>query len=162
MIKLITSKSHRFNRHILIKDKNVFVDGKGEVEVEEGYVTSALAAGFELVDKDAKFTSVEEEKKVKDVNDLLTAAKEQAKEIINQAKIEADRIILEAKNYANVVIQESGIEEKEEFIKTLSDRKVDELREIVASSDFYTKEQYSGMKKAELIEAIVKIRYPEE
>lgn len=162
MIKLITDRKHRFNKYILIGDKNVFIDSKGEIQVDENDVVAALDSGFELVDKDVRFTSKEEAKKVKEVTDILNSAKEQAKEIIAEAEREAKNIIMEAQKQANVIITESNVEEKDEFLKKIQDMKVDELREIVASSDVFTPEQYKGMKKAELIDAIMKIKYSQE
>jgi len=159
MIKLITDKKHRFGKYILIKNKNMFVSPNGEIEVEENLVTYALEAGFELVDKDAKFISREEEVKIKEVNDILSSAKQNAEEIIKEAHREADKIIMEAKKAANIIIEDSGIEEKQEFESKLKDRKVEELREVLASSDNYDKETISKMKKQELIDAIMKIRY---
>jgi len=161
MIKLITDKKHRFNREILIKDKSVFVDSNGEINVNEDLVTYALEAGFELVDKNVKFTSKEEELKIKEVNDILEGAKSSAKEIIEEARREAERIILEAKKAANVIIEDSGVIEKEEFKKKLMGRKIEELKEIIASTDMYTKEQYNTMKKTEMIDAIMKIQFGE-
>lgn len=159
MIKLITDKRHRFGKYILIRNKNVFVNSNGEIEVEENLVTYALEVGFELVDKNVKFTSKEEEIKIKEVNDILSSAKQNAEEIIEEAHREADRIIMEAKKTANVIIEDSGIEEKQEFESKLKDRKVEELRDVLASSDNYDKETINKMKKQELIDAIMKIRY---
>lgn len=159
MIKLITDKRHRFGKYILIKNKNIFVSSNGEIEVEENLVTYALEVGFELMDKDAKFTSRKEEIKIKEVNDILSSAKQNAEEIIKEAHREADKIIMEAKKAANVIIEDSGIEEKQEFESKLKDRKVEELREVLVSSDNYDKETISKMKKQELIDAIMKIRY---
>lgn len=161
MIKLKTDKVHRFNKSILIGNNTVFVNNVGQIEVDENLVTTALTVGFELVDKNAKFTSTEEQKKVEDVNNILNAAKSQAEEIINNAKLEAEKIITEASIQANAVTVNSGVEEKEEFLKKLKERKVEELKEIAVSSDAYTADQVKEMKKAELIEAIMQIRYPE-
>jgi len=160
MIKLFTTKKHRFGSRLIIKNQEVIVNNLGEIEVDETFVTSAMEVGFELVDKDAKFTSVEEANKVKEVNEILISAKKQADEIISEAKREAELIIMEAKTAANAVIFNTGTEEKNEFLKTLQDRKVDELREVAVSSDMYTSEEVNKMKKTDLIEAIMKIRYP--
>jgi len=160
MIKLITDKRHRFGKSVLIKDTNFQVDNDGTIEVPEGLVTSALEVGFVLVDKDAKFTSDEEAKKIKDVDDIISSARMQAKEIISEAHQEAKKIIMEAQTQSNAIIINSGVEEKDEFLKKLQERKVDNLREVVASSDLYTQEQIATMKKADLINAIMEIRYP--
>ena len=161
MIKLKTNKPHRFNRTILIGNNSVFVNNVGQIEVDENLVSTALTVGFELVDKDVKFTSVEEQKKVDDVNNILKAANAQAEEIIKNAKLEAERIITDANIQANAALVNSGVEEKEEFLKKLKERKVEELREIAVSSDAYTDEQVKEMKKAELIDVIMKLRYSE-
>ena len=92
----------------------------------------------------------------------LTELKERIEIIIAEAEREAKNIIMEAQKQANVIITESNVEEKDEFLKKIQDMKVDELREIVASSDVFTPEQYKGMKKAELIDAIMKIKYSQE
>lgn len=159
MIKLITNKKHRFNKNILLKDRKVFVNNKGEIDVDESLVALALNCDFELVDKNAKFTSIEEQKQVKAVEDIINSSRETAKEIIEEAKREAERIIFEANKKANKIIEESNVEEKDEFTRKLQGRKVEELREVLASSDIYTEEEYKAMKKNELIDAIVKIRF---
>jgi len=162
MIKLITDKKHRFNKQVLIGNKDVFINSNGEIEVEESLVTTALDVGFELVDKDVKFTSKEEAAKIKDVVDTLNSAKATAKEIIEEAKKEAEKIINEAQKRAEALLVNNGVGEKEEFLKKIQAMKVPELKEILVSSDKYSEEDLKVMKKEDLINAIMKIKYSEE
>ena len=138
MIKLTTSLKHRFNKQILLGNKNVFVDSEGGIEIEENLVTVALESGFELVDKNAKFTSKEEAAKVEEVQNILNSAKETAKEIIAEAEREAVKIVAEAQKRAESIIIENNVEEQEEFQKKLNARSIKDLIEILVSTDAFT------------------------
>ncbi len=162
MIKLITDKRHRFNKQILLNNKNVLVNSNGEIEVEEDLVVAALESGFELVDKNVKFTSKAEAEKIKEVESTLNSAKETAKEIIAEAQREAAKIITEAQKRAGEIIIESNVEEEEDFRKKLQERKVNDLKEILISSDLFTEDDLKSMKKEELIDAIMKIKFSKE
>lgn len=162
MIKLITPLKHRFNKQILLGGKNIFVDSEGGIEVEESLVTTALESGFELVDKNVKFTSKEEAAKIEEVQNVLNSAKETAKEIIAEAEKEAVKIIAEAQKRAESIIIENNTEEQEEFKKKLEGRSVKDLVEILVSTDAFTEEDCKEMKKKDLIGAIMKAKFSKE
>lgn len=161
MIKIVTKKSNRFNKTILINNKQVQVDGRGEAEVEENLVVYALEVGFDLVDPSAKFSSQEEMDKVSQVQDLLLSAKKQAEVIVAEAHKEAESIIEEARKKAGLILEEGHVDQKDFARKNLEEKTVKEIKEILASSGV-EEDSYKNLKKEELIDLAIKISFEEE
>ena len=86
MVKIYTTKKHRFGKSVVIADTTIKVDNTGNAEVPEDIVSQALIGGFELVDKSVEFPTEEEKKHVQEVNEILESAKLEAKAIIAKAE----------------------------------------------------------------------------
>lgn len=159
MIKLKTDLKHRFGKSVSIQNQVIPVSGTGEIQVEESIVALAIECGFELVDKNAVFTSKEEQAKVKEMTAIIESANLQAKEIIATAEKQAEEIIATAQKEAEKVTLSAQVDEKTEMKKKLGEQKVNDLRETLIVSG-YSQEDVSSLKKEELINLIVENTYP--
>ena len=159
MIKLKTDLKHRFGKSVSIQNQVIPVSGTGEIQVEESIVALAIECGFELVDKNAVFTSKEEQAKVKEMTAIIESANLQAKEIIATAEKQAEEIIATAQKEAEKVTLSAQVDEKTEMKKKLGEQKVNDLRETLIVSG-YSQEDVNSLKKEELINLIVENTYP--
>jgi len=156
MIQIKTSKANRFNQTILIGKDKISVDKSGLAEVEETSVSKALLIGFELVDKDQKFSSETELQHIEDVNDLLEAAKKQAAEIIKQAEDKAKVIIADAESKAKAIIADNNVDELTEYKESLQKLTVAELKDTLVQAGVAKEKYASIVKKDDLINFIIK------
>lgn len=159
MIKLKTDLKHRFGKSVSIQNQVIPVSGTGEIQVEESIVALAIECGFELVDKNAVFTSKEEQAKVKEMTTIIENANLQAKQIIADAEKQAEEIIATAQKEAEKVTLSAQVDEKTEMKKKLGEQKVNDLRETLIVSG-YSQEDVNSLKKEELINLIVENTYP--
>ena len=159
-IKIFTTQKHRFGRSLNVAGVTFSVDAKGFAEVPEDKAARVLASGFELADKDAKFTSEEELQKANDVQQILEAAKAQAAAIIAEAEKEAAKIIAAAKKEAGSIEEEEMLPEKEAKMAELKGMSNDELKGLLAEVGV-PEADYAKMKKAELIDKIMSIIFAE-
>lgn len=159
MIKLKTDLKHRFGKSVSIQNQVIPVSETGEIQVEESIVALAIECGFELVDKNAVFTSKEEQAKVKEMTAIIESANLQAKEIIATAEKQAEEIIATAQKEAEKVTLSAQVDEKTEMKKKLGEQKVNDLRETLIVSG-YSQEDVNSLKKEELINLIVENTYP--
>jgi len=160
MVKIYTTKKHRFNRVLAIAGANVNVDGEGYAEVAEDIVSQALIAGFELVDKNAKFASEEEKTHVKEVNAILESAKAEANAIREEAKAEAAKIIADAEAKAGLIEVENKVDEKAVKREELASKKVGELKGICQDSGI-PEEEWKTLKKEELVDLLMSFIFEE-
>ena len=154
MIKLKTDLKHRFGKSVSIQNQVIPVSETGEIQVEESIVALAIECGFELVDKNAVFTSKEEQAKVKEMTAIIESANLQAKEIIATAEKQAEEIIATAQKEAEKVTLIAQVDEKTELKKKLGEQKVNDLRETLIISG-YSQEEVNSLKKEDLINLIV-------
>lgn len=159
MIKLKTDLKHRFGKSVSIQNQVIPVSETGEIQVEESIVALAIECGFELVDKNAVFTSKEEQAKVKEMTAIIESANLQAKEIIATAEKQAEEIIATAQKEAEKVTLSAQVDEKTEMKKKLGEQKVNDLRETLIVSG-YSQEDVNSLKKEDLINLIVENTYP--
>ena len=159
MIKLKTDLKHRFGKSVSIQNQVIPVSGTGEIQVEESIVALAIECGFELVDKNAVFTSKEEQAKVKEMTAIIESANLQAKEIIATAEKQAEEIIATAQKEAEKVTLSAQVDEKTEMKKKLGEQKINDLRETLIVSG-YSQEDVNSLKKEELINLIVEHTHP--
>ena len=159
MIKLKTDLKHRFGKSVSIQNQVIPVSGTGEIQVEESIVALAIECGFELVDKNAVFTSKEEQAKVKEMTAIIESANLQAKEIIATAEKQAEEIIATAQKEAEKVTLSAQVDEKTGMKKKLGEQKVNDLRETLIVSG-YSQEEVNSLKKEELINLIVEHTHP--
>lgn len=159
MIKLKTDLKHRFGKSVFIQNQVIPVSETGEIQVEESIVALAIECGFELVDKNAVFTSKEEQAKVKEMTAIIESANLQAKEIIATAEKQAEEIIATAQKEAEKVTLSAQVDEKTEMKKKLGEQKVNDLRETLIVSG-YSQEDVNSLKKEDLINLIVENTYP--
>jgi len=154
MVKIYTTKKHRFNRSVIVAGTVVQVDNTGNAEVSEEIVSQALIDGFELVDKSVEFPTEEQRKHVQEVNEILESAKLEAKEIIAKAEKEAEEIILNAKKEAGLITAENHVDEKAAKKEELNSKKVDDLKALCVDAGI-PEEKWKGLKKADLVELIL-------
>lgn len=154
MVKIYTTKKHRFNRSVIVAGTVVQVDNTGNAEVSEEIVSQALIDGFELVDKSVEFPTEEQKKHVQEVNEILESAKSEAKEIIAKAEKEAEEIILNAKKEAGLITVENHVDEKAAKKEELNSKKVDDLKALCVDAGI-PEEKWKGLKKADLVELIL-------
>lgn len=160
MIKVLTTKKHRFNKSIVISGQVIQIDASGYASVSEDIVSQALIAGFELVDKDAKFPTEEQKQHVAEVNAILESAKAQAAGIIAEAEQKAKEIIAEAELKAGKISQEGQADEREAKKAELAAKKVDELKALCADVKI-PEEQWEHLKKAELVDLLMSFIFDE-
>ena len=160
MVKIYTTKKHRFGKSVVIADTTIKVDNTGNAEVSEDIVSQALIGGFELVDKSVEFPTEEQKKHVQEVNEILESAKLEAKEIIAKAEKEAEEIILNAKKEAGLITAENHVDEKAAKKEELNSKKVDELRALCVDAGI-PEENWKSLKKAELVELILSFIFEE-
>ena len=159
MIKLKTDLKHRFGKSVSIQNQVIPVSGTGEIQVEESIVALAIECGFELVDKNAVFTSKEEQAKVKEMTAIIESANLQAKEIIATAEKQAEEIIATAQKEAEKVTLSAQVDEKTGMKKKLGEQKVNDLRETLIVSG-YSQEEVNSLQQEELINLIVEHTHP--
>lgn len=159
-IKIFTTQKHRFGRKLNVSGVAFDVDAKGFAEVPEDKVARVLASGFELVDKNAKFTSIEEQAKADDVRQIIEAAKAQAAEIISTAQKEANSIIAAARKEAGDIEEEGLVPEKAAKIEELKGMTNEELKGLLAEAGV-PEAEYAKMKKGDLIDKIISIIFAE-
>ena len=155
MVEIFTEKKHRFGKALIVGNVTVQVDAKGHAMVPENIVSQALISGFELVDKTAKFETEEEQQHVKEVNELLDCARQEAKAIIAEAERKAKEIISQAEIEAGKIKEEGQVDEKEAKKAELSSKKVDDLKALCADAGI-PEENWKNLKKAELVDLLMK------
>jgi cell division septum initiation protein DivIVA len=160
MVKIYTTKKHRFNRSVVIAGTTVQVDNAGNAEISEELVSQALIGGFELVDKSVEFPTEEEQKHVQEVNEILESAKLEAKAIIAKAEKEAEEIILKAKQEAGLITAENHVDEKTAKKEELNSKKVDDLKALCVDAGI-PEDKWKSLKKAELVELILSFIFEE-
>lgn len=161
MIEIVTFKKNRFGRSIVIKGQEVHIDTAGHASVNEDIVSAALVAGFELVDKTAKFTTEEEQAHVEEVNGILESAKAEAAAIVAAAEKQAAEIIAEAEKQAGIIKQENHVDEKAAKKAELESRKVDDLKALCADAGI-PEDKYKSLKKAELVDLLMSFIFDAE
>lgn len=159
-IEIFTTQKHRFGKTLNVSGIILTLDGKGHANVPEDKVAKLLASGFELVDKDAKFTSQEEMDKAEEVNQIIQSAKAQAKAIIAEAEKKAAKIISEAEKKAGEVEESANVPEKEAKLAELKAMSNDELKSLLAEAGV-PEAEYSKLKKADLVDKIMSIIFAE-
>ncbi len=160
MVKIYTTKKHRFNRSVVIAGTAVQVDSVGNAEISEELVSKALIGGFELVDKSVEFPTEEEKKHVQEVNEILESAKQEAKAIIAKAEKEAEEIIFKAKQEAGLITAENHVDEKAAKREELTGKKVDDLKALCVDAGI-PEDKWKGLKKADLVELILSFIFEE-
>ena len=155
MVEIFTEKKNRFGKSLIVGNKTIQIDAKGHSMVPEDIVSQALISGFELVDKTVKFETEEEQKHVKEVNDLLECARQEAKSIIAEAEKKAKEIISQAEIEAGKIHEENQVDEKEAKKAELSSKKVDDLKALCADAGI-PEEDWKNLKKAELVDLLMK------
>lgn len=161
-IKLVTTKETRFGKLINVSGTEAFVDSKGNCEVEETKVAEFLVYGFELVDKDQEFASLEKVQSMEQVAAVLEDAKVQAEAIITKAKEEAEKILKDAKAQAGKIIEdgEENKDEREEARRNLMDLTIENLKTKLKEAGVPEKD-YKALNKAGLVELVVKLAFVE-
>lgn len=159
-IKIFTTQKHRFGRKLNVSGVAFTVDAKGYAEVSEDKVAEVLPAGFELVDKDAKFVSVEEQEKANDVRQIMEQAKAQAAEIVANAEKEAASIIAAARKEAASIEEEGLVPEKQAKLAELKGMTNEELKGLLVEAGVPGAD-YAKMKKNDLVDKIMSIIFAE-
>jgi vacuolar-type H+-ATPase subunit H len=160
-IKVKTSKEHRFDRLVNIKGVQVQVDSEGIAEVPERLVIHALNADFELVDKNAKYTSAEDQGKTKETATILAAAEAKAQQILAAAEAKAQQILAAAETKAQSVVGESLIDEKTAKRKELLNTTNDELKAVLKDAGVEEK-LWKDANKETLVNLIMEIAFGED
>jgi len=156
MIKFVTENKVCFGREIIIGGKPFKVDNNGVVLVDEKSAAYASLAGFVPVDKDAKFQSMEDQKKANEVADIIASANAQKEAIIAEAIKERERILEEARN--KVIIQDKNLDEKKEVLEKLNQMTVPQLRDELKDMQV-PEEEYNKLNKEKLVELVFSKSY---
>ena len=159
-IKIFTTKPHRFGKSLIVANTKIDIDAKGFAEVDEKVVSQALISGFELVNKDETFETEEQREQIKQVNEILDSAREEAKDIIDKANKEAAEIIAKAKAEAGIIEAESQKDLKAEKQEELSKLKVVDLQAMCQDAGI-PDDQWKSLKKDELIKFLMDFIFSE-
>jgi hypothetical protein len=159
MIKFVTDKKFLYGRSVMINGTSVRVNNQGIIEVSEELAAYCPLAGFQSVDPDAKFESLDERKKAQQVGSLIATAQAQAEEIIKQAERKAEEIVKNArkeKESSDIVDKE-----KQEVSAKLVESTKEELIDTLVMMKI-PKEDFRGLNKQQLIDLIIAKSYTEE
>ena len=158
MIAVKTEKRTRFGITIDVEGKKVKVNSEGVALVPPEFVGKVLLYGFELVDKDAAYASLEDQKAAKEANEILENAKLQANQIIEKAQKEAEKIIKAAEEKTKA--QEGNLKEKQQVTDELKNMTVVQLKDELKNMGV-SEEEYKSLSKELLVELVYNKTFPE-